>query len=290
MTYAYDEGTNVPVAAGLVEFYRPVARVEPGGATLRINNGSFITTKTTGIQDTPAPRMAEQNLAADHGEYLSQAFYGGRLITVEGTVQQRFGVYADVEEAIEDLKTCWVTSTLGSGLTVTLGRQGWGQKRQMACRLADAIVFEQPDQGHIRKPWREFLLPMRAADPRMYNAELERVIDVPATNTATSCANIGNFETPIIADFYGPFDTLNLIDDANGRNMKIAVALPSGEYIRVRTNARTATRSSNNSSWYANMDGRFFNINRGGLSLRAVATGTTSGLTKVRLTYRDAWI
>lgn len=116
------------------------------------------------------------------------------------------------------------------------------------------------------------------------------VIDVadPADNVTLD--NAGNYPAPVTWDVYGLVTDPGVIREETDR-FDLDTAIGNLDYYRIRTEAKTVTRFSDGHSLYQTWveDSTWLEIPPGGALFRAVGSGSTSGSTKVRATWRDTW-
>lgn len=112
---------------------------------------------------------------------------------------------------------------------VTLNDPGWASARTMTVRVFDGVKVDPLDKGEFTVPERHVTIPLIAADPRRYGAEVTTAI-----TTGTNVTNAGRLRAPFKAVFVGPLT--NALLDGPGTGNKIGLSsVASGQTITVTT-------------------------------------------------------
>lgn len=277
MTWAYDDGTDTPTFAGLVEI-----------AGVRLNDGSFITEALTGLIDMPDVRVQVSPYATENGGSTQTALFGSRDIQIDGWT--RGANVEDVLTACDYLRSA-LTSALGTGglTTLIVNRLGWATRRQCDVQLAGRVVFPEQELTRKKVPSRLFTIPLLAPDPTLYDADNENTVTVPGTSTLTALPSAGTVPVPFTARFNGPFTTASLVRHSDGATIaldssRLAATVGAGGYIDVTTGPGGVTAVFNDgSNAYAAV------TDTGGDRLLP-GSGTWSADHPVDVTWRDGWL
>jgi hypothetical protein len=142
-----------------------------------------------------------------------------------------------------------------------------------------------PALGTLAQAFIKVRASYKAPDPRVY-ADAERSIEIPI-GTNLTLPNDGDHPAPVWFDVYGAVTNPGLIRNEAAR-FDLAGAIANGAFFRVRTDARTVTRSSDSANRYQDFSGTFLEVPPGGAVFRAVGTGVGAN-GKIVATYRDTW-
>lgn len=125
-----------------------------------------------------------------------------------------------------------------------------------------------------------------APDPKIVS-DAERVIDLAYGAANATLPNAGNFPAEVMWDVYGDAASPGVIRNESAR-FDLQTTVAANTFFRVRTWAKTVTRSSDSANMYNTFAGTWLEIPPGGGQFRAVRS---SGLGPyVRATYRDTWL
>jgi hypothetical protein len=277
MTWTYAAGTTTPTLAGLIEF---------NGA--RINDGSLRAGYFAGLLDAPPVRDSSVALPSDHGASPGQPFYGARNMQIQGWVETT--VADDLPLAMDYLRNAF---NLYAGLQeLVVNCRGFTARRQTLARVVDAITFNDPGLGFRRVPRRDFIIPMIAPDPLLYNADTLHSLTV----TSTSLTNSGSMPTPFVVRFNGPLTNPALNGPGVGNIVKYTGVIASGHWVEVGTNPASVTGVYAVDDNGADVYGGTASTGISNFTARVIAPGSGtwvatadagSGTTVV--SFRDAW-
>jgi hypothetical protein len=278
VSFSYSAGTSSATLAGLAEI---------GG--IRINDGTFISEHLAGIIDSPPVRTSVSDFPSDHGGFVGATYYGPREIELAGRI--RVTSADDVPSARDYLKAAFTLTSPDISWALVVAMRGWATKRQCTVKLRGPITFEEPETVQRKVPYRDFTIPLIAADPYLYDADNLRSIDIPMTGAATPITNAGTAPAYMVARFTGPWTTsATLTHTASGQHIIYTGGAIGGAYIDHSTAPTPTVISNALVNLYAQVtDWTLFTIPPGTSNFTATATAGTSGASKVTLIYRDAW-
>lgn len=259
------------------------------------------TTYTTIAFDTwaaPEVRAGESSRAQAHGDYPGTDWLGGRLITLEFSVNPST---QPVEIAARQaLTAAWCPPSDGSTVPLV-----W--------REGDGVTYRVNGKPRLASPRAEYRLPTECrfvgSDPRIYANTLSTAstplttatsgLTFPATapfvfgsggtGNTMSCANAGTFPTSWVATFTGPLVAPELVHLGTGKRITLSGAsLAAGETLVVDSDARTVLLNGTASrySWLAPTS-QWFSLAAGANSVMLLGA---SGSGSVSLAWRSAWI
>lgn len=274
MAFSYDAGSSSPTLAGLVEFN-----------SLRINDGSFKTHRVPPITDSAPIRDSTFPLPSDHGGYLAtQQFYDPWLFDIEGWVLTTSP--DDIPGALDYLRGKF---NLDAGLqTLTVNARGWSAARQMTARIAGQIVVNEPDLTQKKVARRDFVIPLVAADPRLYATTLQSV----TVDASESLTNDGTTATPFAVRFNGP-QTNPKIDgpgSAGSNRIRYEGVIASGDWVEVSTDASNGVSAVDNTgaNVYGGLTAFTARTIAAGASTWSATNDSGAGTTVVK--FRSAWL
>lgn len=278
MAYTYSAGTTTPNLAGLAEFNG-----------VRINDGTFEMHRLGGVIDSAPVRDTVAPMPSDDGGYVGAIFTDPLQISLEGKIL--VADYTQVGPALDQLRGAF---TAKAGLqTLKLNYPGWATARQVQAFVAGAIAVDEPPDLEKLVPDRNFVIPMIAPDPLLYDADNLRTIDVPMTGAATAVTNAGTAPTFMVARFTGPFSTsATLTRASDGASIVYSNSAGAGGYIDVQTNPVVGVSAVTNlgvNVYFSVTAWTLYTIPPGTTNFSATAASGTTGASKVTLTWRDAW-
>lgn len=219
MTYSRSDGTSTPNLAGLVQL----------ASGFRINDGTFVLTRCDLFDSAPV-RSGVRSLSSAHGGFTSASYYDFWPFVIEGYLT--VPVLADVWAAKDDLKSHF---NLDAGLqTLTVNCSGWAATRQISAIVAGPIQFLEPVMLEKNLPDRDFVIPLAAPDPRLYESSPTNT----TVTTSTTIPNGGTTATPFVVRFNGPQTNPRIdLDSSSSGAQRIGVTavIASGHYIEVNT-------------------------------------------------------
>lgn len=243
-----------------------------------------------GFDDAEVRDARELNPARD-GELALPAYYGGRTITLAGKIIARN--IAELREMQQALRTAF--ASLSESWMIVRNEPDGSRDLQIAVRKSGPVQMREIQNGQY--PTRDFLITLRASDPRFYSS---------ATNTVTRSGlaalttfhvfNSGNANSDPLIQITGPF-----VPTVSGTGQVFALAnITSGQALGFSVTATTLASTSNTliSSETRGVGGALnysnvvpnsvFPTIISGTNTFAV-TGIT-GTGSIKLTYKNAWI
>lgn len=257
---------------------RPWLQLDDGEDRVVFNTGAagdgveWVVSDLTGW-DSAEVRAPAARRPADHGLFLSTFFHGGRVLELVGHVM------APTTALAYAAKTALARLTnIDRPLTLTVYED---RSRIVTARRSDRLLLRQVD-GYV-----EFSIPLLAADPRKYAAELfELTADVGVDVVAD---NEGTMSTRASVTVTGPIATPLLRNVTSGEELAVDVALDAGETLIVDFDLHAVSvggvsRRSAVLSGY-----RWWELAPGTNTLRLEADTSEAGAS-MALQWRSAWI
>lgn len=241
-------------------------------------------------------RSAPIDRPAADGVYDGPAQFGGRSITLGGTVQaaDRRGLQDAMDRASALLSGNQRVGVLQVDETVR------GVSRQAAVRLDGPILV-----GRVGHTAAEFSIPLFAPDPSKYGMELhsltttryvggvgrsynlthDRVYGAIGVSGALLVENRGNRDTWPIFRFVGPL-TYPRVQLVGGAVLDVHVFLLAGQQLVIDTGAHTVQVGGASRRSLLSLDSKWFALPPGESSILFQADGGTGSVT---VEWRDAW-
>lgn len=245
-----------------------------------------------GWTDAASTTGSVEQRAGDHGGWIGQAFYGSRLLEIEGTL-----IAPDSGEAAYAVQRLMAAIPLASLEPLTVHSEVLPSMRVMVRQEGDPLT-EQIDH-HA-----EFSLSLLAPDPRRYALEstasstglpvttgglalpISPPFAIPATVTGgvLVVTNGGNMDTPPVLTVTGPCPPFSITHAATGRTIRYHDEVLAGQTVTIDARARTATIDGA----VRYVTGAWFDYAPGvnGLAFNAVTYNAGAVLTS---THHDAW-
>lgn len=260
-------------------------------------------TKIDGLSDSDVRDNRENNPSAD-GETALDAFYGGRTIVFTGRIEAyRLEKLRDMQmafrQAFSDVGHEYPLIFHAYGF-IPDGKGGWkrgpsiARTGQIYCRKNQPITMTE-EQVDLRF-YREFMLTLRASDPR-FTGYLPSFVQwqadaATATNeTVTKAVNNGNYPAAPQITLTGPMTNPVLTNLRSGETISFTGTLPVNRKWFIDVGARTLIDTDGNSMFYRmNVSSQFFPIYRGMNEITLSATAMTVGTSMVTMQYRDSWM
>lgn len=252
--------------------------------------------------DYPDLRTSRYNRAGEHGGFMSNQLYGGRKITLEGSIYANTAIDYEAKRralvAILDLEKSATGIPLAKVLKLTTMDD---------LQLQTDVFLLNFKMAKAELMIGEFLLDLWAPDFPLYSqnsasAQLYRAsgggfilpVIFPIVTTAQSggTVNITNNGT---ADSYptiylnGPLNNPIIQNNTTGKYIKLNLTIATGEQVTIDMKNRTVKLGS--SSIIANMDSEsLFWVLLPGLNIISLTTSSTSDTGDAQITYRDAYL
>jgi hypothetical protein len=244
-----------------------------------------------GLDDADVRDARELNPARD-GELALPAYYGGRTITFTGKILANN--VAELRRMQQNLRTSFA-SLQESWMTISNDPTG-ANDIEIKVRKSAPIQMRESQQGPY--PTRDFLVTLRASDPRFYSSATNSVTRTGSQlATSFSLVNDGNATSDPIIKITGP-----LVSTAGGATPQFLIAnVTAGQAIGFRfptagmaTSTSVAvidcdTRTISGSLAYSDLlSNSVFPGVAGGTNTFAVSGLTGTG--NVQVIYKNSWI
>ena len=289
----------------------PYTLVGPDGTTVILDgtgslDASSAPWRLEAVQglDSANVRASTEELPEEDGAEFNPGFLGSRPIVLEGATKADLS-FADRNAAM-----------------VTLSRASMALRGDALLRfqpdgmpaLELRVRREQPLRYAGRGPRKTFLLPLVAADPRIYSqavntqtgtaivqlgAAFDWVFDVnfgggTGAIRELAVSNAGNFPTPPVVRIEGPISNPVIANSQTGEQLSLTanggLSLAAGQWVDVDMLARTVTRNDGTNEYdkVAFPGSTWWYLNAGSTIITLNGAGST-GSTKLTATWRDAW-
>lgn len=261
---------------------------EYGGLTLNDRSrgwSAFLVTGLTGLDD--ADIRDGRDVAPDRdGETALAAFYGGRSITIRGQV--RALNMSELRQMQGQLRSAFASLLTERSLIIRTGSAA--ADVFINCRKNQPLVMaeEQTTAHHIR----EFLVSLRASDPRFRSVEKTTLATIFGTSGAViTCDNVGNWSDYPNFTITGPFTTLSLRNRRTNDEWALSGPVPAGETWYADGLQHTLVRQTDgaNRFAYVDEDSRWLTVEPGENEIDLVLSGS-SGSSRFEIDYRSAWM
>src|SRR3954447_1360121 len=218
-------GTGTAVPTGIESIYRY--------NDLTLNDKTVLDKyrimRIEGLADPDVRDQRETN-PSRHGETALSSLYGGRTITLTGRVEG--GTLEKLRDMVMALKMAFMP-LVDSPLLVVTGK-GYARDHQIICRKTAPISLTEEQQNF--NFYRDFMITLRAADPRILSRERITTSTVFSAPTATgetimTLTNIGSFPAQPLIVLRGPMTgpQLAVAGWEEGAPLKMSSNLAPGE-------------------------------------------------------------
>lgn len=239
-------GTGHAVPAGLD------AVLEYNGLFMNIqqNVDRYKITSMDGLYDADVRDTRDAN-TADDGETPYNSFYGGRTITISGTIETY--TIAKLRDMQQALRAAFADIRNEYQLHFRTG--DYTKDHVIYCKkMAPISGIEQQQSMRVS---RDFQVTLRASNPRylsFYSKFLDIAIDVPVTQSETmllaSPQNIGNYLAQPIYRIWGPtVSGCTIINDETDQMFTINGQIPFDDYLDFNIAAKTLKNSLGINKW-----------------------------------------
>lgn len=237
-------------------------------------------------------RDARESRSGRDGERALQAFYAGRTISLGGRIEA-------LNDHLHGLRvmTTALTGALGDltekTLLIDCGSLG-GYDTQIDCRPSQPLAMTDEIKGWFH--YRDFLITLRASDPRIVSQTLN---DFTFTAAATSYAsqplfahaNDGNYKADLIINLKGPMTNPSILLGSTTFSFLGGTVIPLGQEWVIDTKAGTVKTTGGISKYnLVSFTSTLPYYVPGNNSLLFSGTSLTAGTTQVRVRYRHTWI
>jgi hypothetical protein len=184
-----------------------------------------------GLSDADIRDSRDVN-AGDHGETAFESLYGGRTVTLSGrieayTLEKMRDMQQALHTAFNDLKDHSLVFRTGN----------FNRDHQIVCRKSAPTAMRE-SQTDFRF-FRDFLVTLRAADPRITSFRQVYDSQTFASGNRLSLYNEGSFKARPRIRVYGAATDVMILNYSNGQMMTINGTISAGAYYEIDTSART---------------------------------------------------
>lgn len=246
-----------------------------------------------GFDDADVRDAREANPARD-GELALPAYYGGRTITFTGRILANN--MDQLRRMQENLRTAF--ASLNESWLVVRNRPVGASNTDLMIKARKSAPLQMRETQSGPNPYRDFLITLRASDPRFYSAATNSVQRTsPGLATTFNVVNEGNANSDPVIRITGPLVSLpggsnpffGITNSTTGQ--LLGFYLP-GTAMATSTSVseiNCATRKVTGSLSYSNMmAGSIFPTIAGGTNTFSVAGLTGTGT--VEIIYKNSWI
>jgi hypothetical protein len=254
------------------------------GTSIVTNDGvSGVWVQEIGGFDSPPVRGAIEVWPVDDGGSVGDAYYGPRPVSLRGkvgvatTAAARNLKVRDFQRASRGLRGDVTLKSTPSGLPAM----------QVKGRIQEGIRLS----GGYVKDWQLLCI---CPDPRIYSQALNSQETTGASPLLNTITNAGNYETPPILTVTGPATNVQLKNDTTGETLFTTASPGAGVLLVIDFGLTNGQRTSllagvDNYSTITYPTSAWWKLAPGSNTIRLTATGTT-GATKLKVEWRDAWI
>lgn len=273
---------------------------------LVINNLSYADryrlSKIDGLYDADVRDSREAN-PSRHGETAYENYYSGRTIVFYGTIES--GNLSKLRNMTFDLQQAFADITENSLYISYTGEYD----TYISCKKYSSLDLSEIQD--TRRPKRDFLLTLRASDPRYYSSQIQTVsisptIDVlegrtyntifnrdysdyPQLDTVTITNNGNYFNLPDIK-FIGAISNFVIINYTTGERLVVNTSLNSSDYYYYEQNTNSLV-DSNGISRISSLDITSSNISLApGDNIIGFDGYSHDSNAKVEIYAQDSWI
>lgn len=254
---------------------------------LVMNDRSLIDTylllNIDGLYDADIRDVREVN-PQSHGETPFEAFYGGRTIAIQGRV--RAHTIKKLRNMCEGLQVAFVELTEKPLRFVSNFSKYQGE---VYCRKAAAITLAETQQSNNFT--RDFLLTLRASDPRIMSTNTIVANSASPVNTPIVVANEGTFFALPRITITGPVTNARLRNLTTDFQMQINGDIAAGDTYFIDTANRTI-ENQNHESKFSQLDisSDWLDLVPGTNTIELENGLSTNQETTFSLTYNHTWI
>jgi len=241
----------------------------------------------------PDIRDAREVRSGRDGERALQSFYAGRTITLGGRIEAINGQLHGLRQMTTALSGAFGTLT-EKPLYIDSGSLTGGRDTQIDCRPSQPIAMT--DEIKTWYHYRDFLITLRASDPRIVSQTLESQTWTATGTTATSALlythnNEGNYNADTVITLKGPMTNPSWVLGSTTFAFVGGTTIPGGQQWIIDSKAGTVATSTglNKFSLVAFTATMPYYV-PGNNSFIFTATGLTAGTSQVTVAYRHSWI
>lgn len=234
----------------------------------------------------PEIRDAREPLPADHGEQALRAFYGGRPLSITGRIQ--VGNIPKLRDMEMAMRSAFARLT-ESPLVISTGDDDTAV--YVNCRKVAPRSAKESQADRLYK--RDFLLQLRASNPRIFSVRTYSVVGNLDGNNSLELKPLqgGNFDARPVIRLHGPIGGLEMTCEETGRRLwfKAGKYVPERSVYTIDVQRRTMYDSQGNNR-FSTLDPRSKRLE---LPPRTSTIGVQASFGEgslVELIYRATWI
>lgn len=264
---------------------------------------SYKITKISGLYDADIRDLREIR-PNQHGEIAYHSYYSGRTIIINGEI--RAGNLSKLRNMIRDLQIAFNDF---SELPLTLSIPNF-DNIYINCKKMAALDIEEANDSLI--PKRNFMISLRAKDPRFYSETLVTTEIIPsgigfegrtynldysraydeysADSDSAEVENVGGFSNSPVMKIYGPCLNPTIYNTTTNTKLIFECEISDGDYYEINLfegaiidslgNSRTSSLSATSDNFYIDVGQNIINF----------IVGSYNSSTKLEIFSRNSWI
>lgn len=257
-----------------------------------------------GLADQPDLRTSDRTRLRRHGQIPGDDFLDSRSIVAQ------FELFGASDAAflanMNALKLALAPGSPEAPFSFQVPGVAGGGTRRVNARPRKLALPVERDRFFYRMP--VATVQLNATDPRIYD-DLQQSQNVglaagvaghawdntwnfswggATTSTSIFAVNAGTFPTPFVVRFDGPVTNPSIENVGTGDRLALNLALGSGEFLVIDTDARTVFLGGTASRYSSLTSANWFDLLPGTTQLRFA--GTTAGSPLMTVTWRSAWL
>lgn len=242
-------------------------------------------TSIDGLDDADVRDSREDN-PADHGETTYESFSGGRTLAIKGKIEA-YAIYK-LREMQEALRTAF--SDLSEEKPLYFFTGDVDTDHFIYCKKNTKLQWGE-EQSSDTDVFRDFLVTVRASDPRFYR-HAKVTVNLNNSTPTLSLVNNGNIFTEPDVKIYGPISNFSVENGTYGEVLDFdnSFTLSSSQSIVIKSKEKTVKDQSGNNKFAELSDtSDWLRLYNGTNEISLIGTGMDTN-TRVEISYRDAWI
>jgi hypothetical protein len=254
-----------------------------------------------GFEDGASVTASDTQRPRDHGEFFSNDFAGGRIVTLKMLVLDSGA--GDFFSTVDAVKAATVPQAVPLPLVITLPS---GRSRQLLCRPRRRTFPVDPNYSFR---YGLSTVEFHANDPRWYDTTLQSVTLLPpaagggltfpvtfplsfgggSVGNSATVTNAGNFGTRPVVTITGPCSTPSL-QNGSGATLSFNLTLAAGDQLVVDFGARTAVLNGTANEYPTVVQPvTWFELPAGSSTIRFSVASSSAGC-QAAWTFRNAYV
>lgn len=256
---------------------------------------AYIVKEIDGLFDADV-RDNREAIPQGHGEHAFDSWYGGRTITLGGTIRaHNIHKLRDMQEALKSVfvtleeKALRVQSPFKTVPHHSISGEMEAPSVEIMCKKSQPIQMREAQTNF--KFERDFLVTLRASNP-IYSSSYTKAATVAgaASPHALQLTNIGNYAAGPVINLVGPMTNPVITNTANGEVITITGTIAAANTWTLDIdNRRFFDQTGVNKFSTFNIASDWLRLEPGVNDLTVAFTGGT-GATTTTISFKDSWI